>query len=140
MSTGRESSSDAHDASRFAPKWARDPEQNGPARRPTRAHGDIWLGDAEEAARDDFRCQEGGGKLGLFRPPLEPTVIPDVWSASLRRSNTRRFMGLVAAVLAVAGVAFEVIARVSGAVSDQSRLALRRRGPHLKHQSMTIGP
>ena len=120
MSTGRESSSDAHDASRFAPKWARDPEQNGPARRPTRADGDIWLGDAEEAARDDFRCQEGDGKLGLFRPPLEPTVIPDVWSASLRRSNTRRFMGLVAAVLAVAGVAFGVIARVSGSVSDES--------------------
>ena len=120
MSTGRESSSDAQDTSRFAPKWARDPEQNGRARRPARADGNIWLGDAEEAARDDFRCQEGDGKLGLFRPPLEPTVIPDVWSASLRRSNARRFMGLVAAVLAVAGVAFGVIARVSGAVSDQS--------------------
>jgi TPR repeat protein len=120
MSTGRESSSDAQDASRFAPKWARDPEQNGRARRPARADGDIWLGDAEEAARDDFRYQEGDGKLGLFRPPLEPTVIPDVWSASVRRSNARRFVGLVAAVLAVAGVAFGVIARVSGSVSDES--------------------
>jgi len=119
MSTGRESSSDAQDASRFAPKWARDPEQNGRARRPARADGNIWLGDAEEAARDDFRCQEGDGKLGLFRPPLEPTVIPDVWSASLRRRNARRFMGLVAAVLVVAGVAFGVIARVSGSVSDE---------------------
>ena len=37
MSTGREPSSDAQDASRFAPKWARDPEQNGRARRPARA-------------------------------------------------------------------------------------------------------
>jgi hypothetical protein len=120
MSTGRDSSSDAQDASRFAPKWAREPEQSGRARRPERVDGDIWLGDAEEAARDDFRFQQGDGKLGLFRPPLEPTVIPDLWSASLRRSDARRFMGLAAAILAVAGVAFGVIARVSGSVSDES--------------------
>ena len=133
MSTGRESSSDAHDASRFAPKWARDPEQNGPARRPTRAHGNIWLGDAEEAARDDFRCQERDGKWGLFRPPLEPTVLPDVWSASLRRSSARQFMGLVAAVLALAGVAFGVVARVSGSLSGESatRFAPPRPAPQV---------
>jgi hypothetical protein len=124
MSTGRDSSSDAQDASRFAPKWARDSEQNGHARRPARTDGDIWLGDAEEAARDGFRGPERDGKFGLFRPPLEPTVIPDVWSASLKRSNARRFIGLAAAVLGVAGVAFGVIVRVSGSVSEERATAI----------------
>ena len=86
MSTGRELSTDAQDASRFAPKWARDPQQNGSARRPVRIDGDIWLGDAEEAARDDFRYLEGDNKLGLFRPPLEPTVIADPRPASADQS------------------------------------------------------
>jgi len=131
MSTARESSSDAQDASRFAPKWAREPEQNGSARRPARADGDIWLGDAEEAARDDFRWGEGDGKLGLLRPPLEPTVIPDVWSASPRRGKLRLFLGLAAASLAVAALAFGVITPGPGSVSGESaaRLAPSRPAP-----------
>jgi hypothetical protein len=131
MSTARESSSDAQDASRFAPKWVRESEQNGSARRPARAAGDIWLGDAEEAARDDFRWREGDGKLGLLRPPLEPTVIPDAWPASPRRGKVRVFVGLAAAGLAVAALAFGVITRGPGSVSGESaaRLAPSRPAP-----------
>jgi hypothetical protein len=128
MSTGRELSTDAEDASRFAPKWARDPQQNGSARRPVRTNGDIWLGDAEEAARDDFRYLEGDNKLGLFRPPLEPTVIPDPWPAVRGRQGARLFLGLTAAGLAVATLAFGVIARDSGSAGRESvtRLAMVR--------------
>jgi hypothetical protein len=120
MSTGRELSTDAQDASRFAPKWARDAEVNGSARRPARTDGDIWLGDAEEAARDDFRCGAGDNKLGLFRAPLEPTAIPDPWSASRGRGQTRLFLGLAAAALAAATLAFGVIARGPGAAGGES--------------------
>jgi hypothetical protein len=136
MSTGRELSSDAQDASRFAPKWARDPQQNGSARRPTRPHGDIWLGDADEAARDDFRSGEGGNEFGLFRPPLEPTVIPDPRSASRGRSKAGLFVGLglglgfAAAGLAVATFVFGVIARDSGSAGQSApRLAPVRLAP-----------
>jgi hypothetical protein len=124
MSTGREISSDAQDASRFAPKWARDPQQNGNARRPQRTDGDIWLGDAEEAARDDFRSGEGGSEFGLFRPPLEPTVIPDPRSASRGRGKARLFVGLglafAATGLAVATLAFGVIVRGPGLAGSES--------------------
>jgi hypothetical protein len=128
MSTGRELSTDVEDASRFAPKWARDPQQNGSARRPVRTNGDIWLGDADEAARDDFRYLEGDNKLGLFRPPLEPTVIPDPWAASRGRKGARLFLGLTAAGLAVATLAFGVIVRNSGSAGDENvkRLAMVR--------------
>jgi hypothetical protein len=137
MSTGRELSSDAQDASRFAPKWARDPEQTGSARRAARTDGDIWLGDAEEAARDDFRFREGDNQLGLFRPPLEPTVIPDPWSASRGRGKRRLFVGLgwglgsAAAGVAVATLALGVIARDPGSAGGEraTRLAPVRSAP-----------
>jgi hypothetical protein len=134
MSTRRESS-DAEDASRFAPKWARDPQPNGSARRPARTNGDIWLGDADEAARDDFRSPEGDSEFGLFRPPLEPTVIPDPWSASRGRRRGGLFvglgLGLAAAGLAVAALAFGVIARDPGSAGGESapRLAPVRLAP-----------
>jgi len=128
MSTGRESSTDAQDASRFAPKWARDPQQNGNAPRPVRTNGDIWLGDAEEAAQDDFRYLERDNKLGLFRPPLEPTVIAEPSPALRGRKSARLFLGLTAAGLAVATLAFAVIARDSGSAGGESltRLAMAR--------------
>ena len=137
MSTGRELSSDAQDASRFAPKWARDPQQNGSVRRGARNDGDIWLGDAEEAARDDFRFREGDNSLGLFRPPLEPTVIPDPWSASRGRGRRRLFVGLglglgsAAAGVAVATLALGMIARDPGSAGRESatRLAPLRSAP-----------
>jgi hypothetical protein len=131
MSAGRELSTDAQDASRFAPKWARDAEPNGSARRPARANGDIWLGDAEEAARDDFRCRQGDNTLGLFRAPLEPTVIPDPWSASRGRGYARLFLGLAAAGLVAATLAFGVLARGPGAAGGESasRVAAVRPAP-----------
>jgi hypothetical protein len=131
MSTGRELSTDAQDASRFAPKWARDAEPNGSARRPARADGDIWLGDAEEAARDDFRCREGDNKLGLFRAPLEPTMMPNPWSAARGRSHSRLFLGLAAAGLAAGTLAFGVVIRGPGAAGGESasRVAVVRSAP-----------
>jgi hypothetical protein len=124
MRTGREFTSDAQDASRFAPKWARDPQQNGNARRPARTDGDIWLGDAEEAARDDFRAGEGGSEFGLFRPPLEPTVIPDSWSAPRGRGKARLFLGLglgfAATGLVVATLAYGVIVRAPGLAGGEN--------------------
>jgi hypothetical protein len=120
MSSGREQSGDAQDASRFAPKWAREAALNGSAGRPARAEGDIWLGDAEEAARDDFRFREGDNKLDFFRAPLEPTAIPHRWSASRGRHNRRLSMGLVAAGLAAATLAFGMIARGPGSAGGES--------------------
>jgi hypothetical protein len=131
MSSGRELSGDAQDAARFAPKWAREAAPNGSARRPARADGDIWLGDAEEAARDDFRFREGDNKkLDLFRAPLEPTAIPDPRWASRGRSNRPLFMGLFAAGLAAATLAFGMIARGPGAaVGERARSVVVRPAP-----------
>jgi hypothetical protein len=119
MSAGREPPSDAQDASRFAPKWVRDPDPSRSARRPPRADGDIWLGDAEEAAKDDFR-RRGDDKVGLFPPSLEPTVIVDTWSRPAARRGSRLFLGLAAVGLAGATLAFGVLARGPGSAGSES--------------------
>jgi hypothetical protein len=104
MSTGRELPRDAQDPSRFAPTWIRDPEQGAGSRRSLRADGDIWLGDAEEAANDGFR-RGGDGQLGLFAPPLEPIVMPRT-RPLLRRHSSFLFVvaGLIVATPALIAI------------------------------------
>jgi len=116
MSTGQESLRGAQDASQFAPKWARDPDQSRSAR-PPRPDGVIWLGDAAEAAKDAFTPREEE-VLGLFPPRLEPTVMADPWSTPRAGSRMRLFLGLAAVGLA-ATLAVGVISRGAGtAVGD----------------------
>jgi hypothetical protein len=117
MSARQESLSDVQDASRFAPKWARDPDQSRSAR-PPRPDGVIWLGDAEEAAQDGF-MRRGEEVVDLFPPRLEPTVMPDTWSTPRAGWHTRLFLGLAAVGLAAATLAVGVVSRSVGtAVGD----------------------
>lgn len=116
MSSGQESLSDAQAASRFAPRWARDPDQSRSAR-PARPDGVIWLGDAEEAAKDGFT--RPGEEVGLFAPRLEPTVMAETWSTPRAGSRSRRFLGLAVVGLAAATLAVDVVSRGAGtAVGD----------------------